>query len=187
MNEEVEFVLSSAMESMEFAIVHLDKELLKIRAGKANPSMLDGVMVDYYDALTPLAQVANVNTLDARTLTIQPWERNLLDKISTAITNANLGLNPQNNGELILINVPPLTEDRRKGLVKKAKAEGESAKVSIRNVRKEANDEIKVLQKDGLPEDEAKGAEAKIQEMTDKFVSKIDSVIVYKENDIMKV
>jgi ribosome recycling factor len=187
MEEEIELILDSAKELMEKAIDHLEKELTKIRAGKANPSMLDGIMVDYYGSQTPLQQVANVGTLDARTLTIQPWEKATLEPIERAIINSNLGLNPQNNGEMILINIPQLTEERRKDLVKQTKAEAEHGKVSIRNARKEANDEVKQLQKDGLAEDQAKGVEDEIQELTDKYTAKVEHVLELKEKDIMKV
>lgn len=187
MEEEIDLILESAKESMDKAIEHLEKELTKIRAGKANPSMLDGILVEYYGSNTPLQQVANIGTLDARTLTVQPWEKATLEPIERAIINSNLGLNPQNNGEMILINIPQLTEERRKDLVKQAKAEAEHAKVSIRNARKEANDEVKKLQKDGLAEDQAKGIEEEIQELTDKYVAKVDHILELKEVDIMKV
>lgn len=187
MNEEVAFAIDSCKELMEKAITHLEDELTKVRAGKANPSMLDGVMVDYYGSQTQLSQVANINTPDGKTLSIQPWEKAMLDPIATAITYANLGLNPQNNGELIIISIPALTEERRKELVKKAKAETEHGKVSIRNARKDAMDFIKKAQKDGLAEDEAKTAEAKVQELTDAFVAKCDAIAAKKEKDIMTV
>lgn len=187
MEEEVKFGIDEAKSSMNDAIEHLKHELTKIRAGKANPSMLDGVMVDYYGSPTPLSQVANVNTLDARTLTVQPWEKAMLDEIAKGIINGNLGLNPQNNGEMIIINVPALTEERRRDLVKKAKAEGENAKVGIRNNRKEANDFIKELKNDGLSEDLVKDGENQVQSITDSFIKKIDELIATKEVDIMKV
>lgn len=187
MTEEIQIALDNAKESNEKTLNHLAKELTKIRAGKANPSMLDGVMVDYYGSPTPLSQVANVNTLDARTLTVQPWEKAMLDEIAKGIINGNLGLNPQNNGEMIIINVPALTEERRRDLVKKAKAEGENAKVGIRNNRKEANDFIKELKNDGLSEDLVKDGENQVQNITDSFIKKIDELIATKEVDIMKV
>lgn len=187
MNEELEFVLDSAKEAMQGSYEHLDKQLQKIRAGKASPMMLTSVVVDYYGSMTPLSQVANVNTLDGRTLTVQPWEKNMIQPIETAIINANLGLNPQNNGETIMINVPILTEERRKDLTKQAKAEGEHAKVGVRNSRKDANDEIKKMEKNGLSEDLAKDAEANVQKLTDSFIAKIDALIDAKEKDIMKV
>lgn len=187
MNEDVQLIYNTTEESMQEAIDHLEKELANIRAGKATPAMLDSVKLDYYGALTPLSQVANVNSLDGRTLSVQPWEKDKLEDIERAIMNANLGLNPQNNGELIIINIPTLTEERRKELVKRAKADGEQAKVSIRNARKDANDEIKKLGTDGLSEDMCKDAEGKIQELTDRFVKKVDQFVDAKENDIMTV
>jgi|TARA_B110000285_G_C15101024_1_gene605019 ribosome recycling factor len=187
MNEELNMIFDMAKESMLESISHLNKELLKIRAGKATPAMLGGVRVDYYGSSTPLGQVANVNTPDARTLTVQPWEKSMLQEIEKAIVNANLGLNPQNNGDVIIINVPALTEERRRDLLKQAKAVGEHAKVGIRNSRKEANSEIKNLQKEGLPEDNSKDAEAEIQKITNMYNTKIDSVLDEKEIDIMTV
>lgn len=187
MEEEIQFELDSAKEAMQKSIDRLAMELTKIRAGKANPTMLSPVFVEYYGAKTPLSQVANVNTPDARTLSVQPWEKSMLQDISKAIIDANLGLNPQNNGEVIMIAIPPLTEDRRKSLVKQSKTYGEDAKVAIRMARKDANDGIKQLQKDGLPEDAAKRAEEKIQEVTTVFNSKVDSVLEDKEKDIMTV
>lgn len=180
-------VFEMAKESMASSVSHLANELVKIRAGKATPSMLEGVKVEYYGALTPLNQVSNVNTPDGRTLTVQPFEKGILEDIEKAIINANLGLNPQNNGDIIIINVPTLTEERRRDLLKKAKAEGEDAKVSIRNARKEANDEIKKLEKDGLAEDLAKDAEEEIQKLTNTFSAKVDQLIDEKEKDIMTV
>jgi ribosome recycling factor len=187
MTEEITMALDTAKEAMDKAIAHLEHELTKIRAGKAHPSMLIGVKVDYYGTPTPLAQVANVNSTDARTLTIQPWERSMLDPISTAVINANLGLNPMNNGEVIMINVPPLTEERRKDLVKRARAEGEHAKVGVRNGRKEAMDFLKVAKADGLSEDFVKAGEAKVQELTDAYNKRVDEVLDAKEADIMTV
>jgi ribosome recycling factor len=187
MNEEVIFIIDTAKEAMQKAVDHLTSELGKIRAGKANPSMLDGIMVDYYGTQTPLNQMANVNTPDPRTIVIQPWEKALLDDISNAIINSNLGLNPQNNGDVIILSLPPLTEERRKELVKRARAEAEHAKVGIRTARKEANDEVKVLEKDGLSEDEARRAEDQIQEVTKEFTERCDSIVDRKEKDIMTV
>ena len=184
MNEELEFVLDSAKESMQGAISHLESELLNIRAGKANPVMLKSVMVDYYGAPTPLTQVANVNTPDGRTLSIQPWEKSLLAEIEKGIMLANLGFNPMNNGESIIINVPPLTEERRKELAKMAKAEAENAKVSIRNARKDANQEIK---KSDASEDMQKNCEIDVQSSTDGFIQKIDAILAVKEKEIMTV
>jgi ribosome recycling factor len=185
--EEIEMVLDMARESMDAAMDHLRKELAKIRAGKAHPSMLDGIMVDYYGSQTPLNQVSNINTPDARTISIQPWEKAMLEVIEKAIMIANLGLNPQNNGELIMISVPPLTEERRKTLVKQTRAEGEHAKVSIRNARKDANDEIKKLKEDTISDDLAKDAEDRVQKLTDKYSSKVDEYLEIKEKDIMTV
>ncbi len=184
MNEELQFILDSAKESMQGAISHLESELLNIRAGKANPVMLKSVMVDYYGAPTPLSQVANVNTPDGRTLSIQPWEKSLLTEIEKGIMIANLGFNPMNNGESIIINVPPLTEERRKELAKMAKAEAENAKVSIRNARKDANQEIK---KSEASEDMQKNTEIDVQTATDGFIQKIDSILAAKEKEIMTV
>ncbi len=187
MEEELEFIYDSAKEQMNQAIEHFEKALTKIRAGRANPVMLRGVMVDYYGSMTPLSQVSNINAPDARTLNVQPWEKAMIQPIETAIINANLGLNPSNNGEMVIINIPPLTEERRISLVKQARAEAENCRVSIRNARKDANDEIKKLGKDGLPEDTVKGAEEEIQEITDSFISKTDKLLEVKEKDIMTV
>ncbi|MBL4592346.1 MAG: ribosome recycling factor [Flavobacteriales bacterium] len=187
MTEEIQFALDAAKEAMDNAMAHLDIELQKIRAGKATPMMLNKVVVEYYGSLTPLNQVANVNAVDGRTLSIQPFEKSLLEEIEKGIAHANLGLNPQNNGETILINIPALTEERRIELSKQAKSEGEDAKVGIRNARKDANDEIKKLGTDGLSEDQAKDAEGEIQKITDGFSTKIDALIEAKEKDIMTV
>ncbi len=187
MTEEVQFELDSAKETMLKSMERLDSELLKIRAGKANPSMLSSVKVDYYGSLTPLAQVANVSTPDAKTLSVQPWERTLIEAISKAIIDSNLGLNPQNNGEIIMISIPALTEERRRDLCKQAKSVGEDAKVGIRSSRKAANDGVKVLKDDGLSEDIIKAAETTIQELTNSYTAKIDSIISDKEKDIMTV
>ena len=187
MDEEIQLIIDSAEEAMQNSLNHLEEELLKVRAGKANPAMLEGVMVEYYGSMTKLTQVANVNTPDAKTIRVQPWEKNMLDPIEKAITYANLGLNPQNNGEVIMIAVPPLTEERRRDLVKRTKAEAEDARVSIRNARKDANDEIKKLQKDGLSEDLAKNAEAEVQKLTDAFNKKVDAELERKEKDIMTI
>ncbi|MDQ3191975.1 MAG: ribosome recycling factor [Bacteroidota bacterium] len=187
MEEEVSFILDHAKEQMQKAILHLDAELLKIRAGKASPQMLEGVYVDYYGSNVPLSNVANVNTSDARTLVIQPWEKAMLHPIEKAIAAANLGLNPQNDGTLIRINVPLLTEERRKDLVKQSKAEAENAKVSIRSIRREANEAVKKSQKEGLPEDMAKDAEAKIQQATDSSIVKVEERLEIKEKEIMTV
>lgn len=187
MEEEIEFIFDSAKELMGKSITHLEKNLTKIRAGKATPSMLDTVYVDYYGSQTPLNQVANVGTMDARTITVQPWEKAMLEPIERAIINSNLGLNPQSNGEMIMINVPQLTEERRRDLAKQAKAEAEDAKVGVRNARRDANDEIKKLEKDGLSEDRAKDLEAEVQKLTDSHGAKIEEILASKEADIMKV
>lgn len=184
MNEEIEFILDTAKEAMNKAIAHLEKELVSIRAGRATPAMLSTVMVDYYGAQTPLGQVANVNTPDARTLSIQPWEKSMLQEIEKAIQIANLGFNPMNNGDIIMINVPPLTEERRKGLAKQAKAEAEDAKVGVRNARKEANNEIKKVD---ISDDMKKIAEDDVQKLTDSFVKQIDEKLAVKEEEIMTV
>ena len=184
MNEELDFVLDSTKEQMNKAMAHLEKAFAKIRAGKASPIMLSTVMVNYYGAPTPLSQVANVNTTDARTISVQPWEKNMLQEIEKAIINSNLGFNPMNNGDLIIINVPPLTEERRRDLVKQAKAEAEDAKIGIRNARQEGNKEVKHLD---LPEDTAKDAEASIQELTNSFSKKAEELLALKEAEIMKV
>lgn len=185
--EEIEFILDSTKESMIGSIAHLEKEFLNIRAGKASPQMLGSVFVDYYGSQTPLSQVSNVNVPDARTITIQPYEKSMLQTIEKAIMIANLGFNPMNNGENIIINVPPLTEERRRDLVKQAKAEAEDAKISIRNARKDANTDIKKLEKDGTSEDVCKSAEDDIQKLTDSFIRKIDEHLAIKEAEIMKV
>lgn len=187
MTEEVQMVYDELKSSNAKTLIHLENELQKVRAGKATPSMLQGVMVDYYGAPTPIAQVANITTMDARTITVQPWERSLLNEIAKGIINSNLGFAPQNNGEVILINVPPLTEERRKELVKKAKAEGEHAKVGVRNNRKDAIDMIKDLKSEGLSEDIVKTAETEIQNITNGFIKKVDDTIDAKEKDIMTI
>jgi ribosome recycling factor len=187
MNEEVQFIFDSAEEAMKKAIEHLETELNKIRAGKANPSMLESVKVNYYGAVTPLQQVANINTPDPKTIIVQPWEKGLLEEISNAILVANLGFAPANNGEVLIISIPPLTEDRRREMVKKARAEAEHAKVGLRNSRKDANTEIKQLEKDGLSEDEARKAEDAVQDLTNKYVLRCDQIVDGKEKDIMTV
>lgn len=185
--ENAKEIIADAVKKMADAVSYLEEELKSLRAGKANPAVFNSVMVDYYGTQTPIPQVASVNVPDARTMLIQPWEKNLIPKIEKAIMDANLGFTPQNNGEHIRINVPPLTEDRRKELVKKAKAEGESAKISVRNARKDANDLVKKAQKDGMPEDVAKDTENEIQKEVDNFNKKIDAVISAKEKEIMTV
>ena len=182
--EEITFIIDTAKEAMDKAVKHLEKQFLNIRAGKASPAMLGSVMVDYYGSQTPLSQVANVNTPDGRTISVQPWE-NMLQEIEKAIMNANLGFNPMNNGDFIIINVPPLTEERRRDLAKQAKAEAEDAKIGVRNARKEANNDIKKT--DDASEDVQKNAEADIQDLTDKYVKKIDEILAIKEKEIMTV
>ena len=184
MNEEIEFILDSSKESMDGAMSHLEKAFIKIRAGKASPAMLSTVMVEYYGSQTPLSQVANINTPDARTISVQPWEKNMIPEIEKAIMNANLGFNPMNNGESIIINVPPLTEERRKDLAKQAKAEAEHAKVGVRNARKDANNDLKKLE---ISEDLKKNTETDIQELTDSFVKQVDEKYAVKEKEIMTV
>lgn len=187
MTDEINFIIDSAKESMESSIAHLEKEFLNIRAGKASPQMLGGVFVDYYGSQTPLSQVANINAADARTLTVTPWEKNMIQPIEKAIMIANLGLNPMNNGEAIIINIPALTEERRRDLVKQAKAEAEDAKIGIRNARKDANTDIKKEEKNGTSEDICKKAEEDVQKLTDAYIKKIDDHLVIKEAEIMKV
>ncbi|NJB70993.1 ribosome recycling factor [Saonia flava] len=185
MNEDIKFILDATKEGMEHAMLHLEKAFIKIRAGKASPIMLSSVMVEYYGSQTPLSQVANVNTPDARTISVQPWEKSLLQEIEKAIMNANLGFNPMNNGETIIINVPPLTEERRRELVKQAKAEAEHAKVSIRNARQDANKEIRALE--DVSEDLQTNGEVDVQALTDSYSKKVDEVLSVKEAEIMKV
>ncbi len=187
MSDDVTFILDDTKESMEKAINHLEQELTKIRAGKANPSMLDGVNVDYYGAPTPIAQVANITVLDAKTISIQPWEKNMLALIDRAIMQANIGVTPQNDGNQIRLFLPPLTEERRRELFKKASGEGENSKIAIRNLRRDAIEQIKKLQKDGLSEDEGKDGEANVQELTDKFISLVDKHLAAKEKEMMSV
>ncbi len=184
MNEEIDFILDSAKEAMNNAIEHLIKELRTIRAGKASPSMLSNVQVNYYGSATPLSQIANVSTSDARTITIQPWEKNMLQEVEKAIMVANLGFNPMNNGDIIIINVPALTEERRKDLAKQSKAESEHAKVGIRNARKDANNDIK---KTDISDDLKKSAEDSIQKLTDSYIKDIDEKTAVKEKEIMTV
>ncbi len=184
MNEELQFIIDTAKEQMENALEHLTRELANIRAGKASPAMLRSVMVDYYGSQTPLAQVANVNTPDARTITVQPWEKNMLQEIEKGIMLANIGFNPMNNGESIIINVPALTEERRRDLVKQAKSEAEDDKVSVRNARRDANNDIKKLD---ISEDLEKNAESDIQDMTNKHIKTIDDLFDKKEIEIMTI
>ena len=187
MQEEIDFLFDATKDDMNRALSHMEKALVKIRAGRANPSMLEGVMVEYYGAPTPLNQVGNVSTTDPRTLTVQAYEKAMLDVIASAIINANLGLNPMNNGEVLIINVPPLTEERRRELSKRARSEGEGARVGIRNARKDANDYLKAAKDDGMSEDELKKGEQMVQELTDKYTTQVESVLSAKEADIMTI
>ena len=183
--EDIEFILDGTRESMNKSMKHLEIAFSKIRAGKASPQMLDNVCIDYYGAMTPLNQASNINTPDAKTISVQPWDKSVLELMEKAIIDANLGFTPMNNGEMIIINVPPVTEERRRDLVKQAKAEAENAKVSIRNIRKDANDELKKL--DGLSEDVVKDAENSVQDVTNEFSSKVDAFFTKKESEIMTV
>ncbi|MEQ8240894.1 MAG: ribosome recycling factor [Cyclobacteriaceae bacterium] len=185
--EDIDFYLDHAKEMMDKAVQHASFEFSKIRAGKAAPNMLDGLMVEYYGNPTPMNQVASVTTPDARTISIKPWEKNLISEIEKTIRNSDLGLNPQNDGELIRLNIPPLTGERRQQLVKQAKAEAENGKISIRNVRKDVNDSLKKLQKDGAEEDLVKSAEDEVQKLTDAHTSRIDELLALKEKDIMTI
>ena len=187
MLEEVSLTLELAEDSMKKAIGHLEYELTKIRAGKANPQMLEGIMVDYYGAPTPISQVGNISVLDARTLTIQPWEKNMLQPIERAIINSNIGINPQNDGVIIRLFLPPLTEERRRELVKRCMGEGENAKVAVRSIRRDGIESIKKMQKTGLSEDAAKDAEADIQELTNKYIGEIEKHLAAKEKEIMAI
>jgi ribosome recycling factor len=187
MSDDVTLVLEMADDAMKKAISHLESELVKIRAGKANPQMLEGITVDYYGTPTPLGQVGNISVADARTLTIQPWEKNMLQPIERAIIASNIGINPQNDGVIIRLFLPPLTEERRRELVKRCLAEGESAKVAVRNIRRDAIESIKKLQKNGLSEDESKDAEADVQELTNNQIARIDKHLGVKEKEIMAI
>lgn len=187
MEDEAILCIEEVIESMEEAIKHLKKEFLKVRAGKASPAMLAGVRVEYYGVMTPIEQTSNINTPDARQIVIQPFDRSTIHEIEKAILNANLGFNPQNEGDLLRINVPPLTEERRLSLVKKAKEIAEDTKVGIRNARRHGNDEVKGLEKNGLPEDEAKRLMDEIQKLTDDYTKKVDELFEEKEKDILTV
>ena len=187
MSEELQMIIEDTEDSMRKGIGHLEAELTKIRAGKAHPSMVDGINVEYYGAPTPIAQVANITVLDARTISIQPWEKNMLQPIERAIIASNIGINPQNDGNYIRLFLPPLTEERRKELVKRCNGEGENGKVSIRNIRRDAIEQIKKLQKDGLSEDAAKDAEADVQEKTNRFIALVEKHLEAKEKEIMVV
>ena len=185
--EDISLTIEIAEDSMQKAISHLEAELAKVRAGKANPQMLDGITVDYYGSPTPINQVGNISVMDARTINIQPWEKNMLQPIERAIIASNIGINPQNDGNLIRLFLPPLTEERRKDLVKRAQSEGEHSKVAIRNIRRDAIESIKKAQKNGLSEDAAKDAEADIQAITDRYITMVDKHLASKEKDIMAV
>ena len=187
MSEDIASITSNAEDFMKKAIGHLEAELVKIRAGKANPQMFDGLMVDYYGSPVPVNQVSNISVMDARTLSIQPWEKNMLQPIERAIIAANMGITPQNDGVLIRLFLPPLTEERRKELVKKCLGEGEHSKVAIRNIRRDAIEHIKKLQKNGLSEDAAKDAEDEIQQITNKFIAAVEKHLTTKEKEIMSV
>ena len=187
MSEEINKIISDTEASMSKALNHLEAELVKIRAGKANPTMLDGIMADYYGNPTAINQIANISVLDARTISVQPWEKNMLQAIERAITMANIGINPQNDGNVIRLFLPPLTEERRKELVKRCNTEGEHAKVAVRNIRRDGIEAIKKLQKDGLSEDISKDAEKEAQETTDKYILLIEKHLAAKEKEIMSV
>jgi ribosome recycling factor len=187
MTEGTDSIISETESGMRKAINHLEAELTKIRAGKANPTMLDGIMVDYYGNATPISQVGNISVMDARTLTIQPWEKNMLQPIEKAIMISNIGINPQNDGNIIRLFLPPLTEERRRELVKRCSGEGEQAKVAIRSIRRDGIENIKKQQKDGLSEDAAKDAEKEIQDLTDKFTALVERHLEAKEKEIMVV
>lgn len=185
--QEVKPILTDAEESMEATLLFLDESLAHIRAGKANPRILDGVKVDYYGSHVPLSNVATITTPDAKTITIQPWEKGLISIIEKAIQNSDVGITPMNNGEVIRLGIPPLTEERRRQLAKQSKHEGEEAKISVRNARREAIEHLKKLEKNGLPEDVEKDAEASVQKIHDKYIKKIDDMLLAKEKEIMTV
>jgi ribosome recycling factor len=187
MSEELSLQISAVSANMEKAISHLEAELVKLRAGRANPQMFDGVVVDYYGSPTAISQVANISVADARTLTIQPWEKNMLQPIERSIIAANLGVTPQNDGTIIRIFLPPLTEERRKEIVKRVQAEGENSRIAIRNIRRDAIEGVKRLQKNGLSEDIATDGEKEIQDITNKFIALIEKHLVAKEKEIMSV
>ncbi len=187
MHEEIEFTIEEAREGMQLTIQHLEKEFQKLRAGKASTQMLEGVKIDYYGVMTPIEQTANISTPDARQIIVQPWDKSVLGLIDKAIQAANLGFNPKNEGEILRIMVPPLTEERRRDLVKKAKNEAENARIGIRNIRRTANESAKKLKKEGVPEDEVEKLETTIQKITDDFIIKVDKILEIKEKDIMTV
>ncbi len=187
MSDELNLIVLQAEETMRKAISHLEAELVKVRAGKANPNLVEGIVIDYYGTPTPINQAANVSVADARTLTIQPWERNMLQPIERAIINANIGVTPQNDGLLIRLFMPPLTEERRRELVKKAQGEGEQSKVAIRSIRRDSMEQIKKLQKNGMSEDACKDAEDEVQQLTDRYIALVDKHLAAKEKEIMTV
>lgn len=187
MSEDLDFILEDSEDSMKKAISHLEAELVKIRAGKATPAIIDGINVEYYGAPTPVSQVANISILDARTISIQPWEKKMLPQIERAIMQANIGITPQNDGNQIRLFLPPLTEERRRELFKKASNEGEQSKVAIRNIRRDSIEEIKKLQKEGLSEDISKDAEEAIQAVTDRFITLVDKLLIGKEKEMMSI
>ena len=187
MADDLNSIIDHAEESMDKAISHLEVELVKVRAGKANPNLVDGLVVDYYGTPTPINQVGNISVADARTLTIQPWEKNMLQPIERSIIAANIGITPQNDGNMIRLFIPPLTEERRKELVKRAQGEGEHSKVAIRSIRRDSMEHIKKLQKNGLSEDVCKDAEKQVQELTDKYISLVDKHLTAKEKEVMTV
>lgn len=187
MSDELNIIINQAEEAMDKAISHLETELIKVRAGKANPNLVDGLVVDYYGTPTPINQVGNITVADARTLAIQPWERNMLQPIERAIIAANIGITPQNDGMIIRLFLPPLTEERRKELVKRAQGEGEHSKVAIRNIRRDGIEKIKKLQKNGLSEDVCKDGEKNVQDLTDKYIALVDKHLAAKEKEIMTV
>lgn len=187
MEEEIQLQLEDTEEKMEKAVNHLEEELLRVRAGKATPNILDGISVDYYGSSTPLNQVSNISTPDGKTIAIQPWEKAMVEPIEKAILAANIGLTPINNGDLIRINIPPLTEERRNNLVKQIRQMAENTRVSIRNTRREGNEALKQMKKEGLSEDLEKDAEIKVQEMTDQYIGKVDTLIEAKEKDILTI
>ncbi|HSZ87411.1 MAG TPA: ribosome recycling factor [Puia sp.] len=187
MSEDLDFIVEETDDSMKKAVAHLETELIKVRAGKANPQMLEGLTVDYYGSPTIISQVSNVSVMDARTLTIQPWEKNMLQPIERAIIAANLGVTPQNDGNIIRLFMPALTEERRREFVKKANNEGEHSKVAIRSIRRDAIEHIKKLQKEGLSEDLTKDAEKSVQEITDRYIATVENHLAIKEKEIMSV
>jgi ribosome recycling factor len=187
MTEQVDIIIRNSEDLMNKAQQHLEAELIKIRAGKANPQMIDGIMVDYYGAPTPINQVANVTVTDARTISLQPWEKNMIQPIEKALMMANIGITPQNDGQVIRLFLPPLTEERRKELVKKVNNEGENGKIAVRNIRRDAIEQVKKLQKDGLSEDAVKEAETRIQGITDKNITHVDMHCKDKEKEIMTI